>query len=52
MPSLWTEAEGYYESPNLSKELRMAVKPGLRIRQFCDIKDPDQQQRFKGAKFH
>jgi hypothetical protein len=52
MPSLWTEAEGYYESPNLSKELRMAVKPGLRIRQFCDIKDPDQQQRFKGAKYH
>jgi len=52
MPSLWTEASGYMESKNLSRELRMAVRPGLRFRQFADIKDPDQQQRHKGAIFH
>jgi N4-gp56 family major capsid protein len=52
MPSLWSEAAGYMASKNLSKELRMAVKPGLRFRQFADIKDPDQQQRHKGAPFH
>ena len=43
---------GYMHSVNLSRELRMAVTPALRFRQFCDIKDPDQQQRHKGATFH
>lgn len=52
MGSLWSDASGYMESKNLSRELRMAVRPGLRFRQFADIKDPDQQQRHKGAIFH
>ena len=30
----------------------MAVTPALRFRQFADIKDPEQQQRHKGATFH
>ena len=41
--SLWTDQGGYLASLNLSKELRTALKPGLRFRQFCDIKDPEQQ---------
>jgi N4-gp56 family major capsid protein len=51
---IWSENTlgGYAYSDNLSKELRTAVQPGLRFRQLCDIKDPDQQQRHKGAKFH
>jgi hypothetical protein len=43
---------GYAYSDNLSKELRMAVQPGLRFRQFADIKDPEHQGRHKGATFH
>lgn len=30
---------GFYASFNLSKELRMGVKPLAKFRQFCDIKD-------------
>ena len=41
--ALWTDQGGYLASLNLSKELRTALKPGLRFRQFCDIKDPEQQ---------
>lgn len=43
---------GYMHSLSLSKELRMAVTPAVRFRQFADIKDPDQQQRHAGATFH
>ena len=43
---------GYAYSDNLSKELRMAVQPGLRFRQFADVKDPDHQGRHKGSTFH
>jgi len=43
---------GYAYSDKLSKELRTAVQPGLRFRQFCDIKDPEAQDRHKGANFH
>lgn len=50
--SLWISNGSYFESPNLSKELRFSVLPTLRFRQFADIKDPDQQQRFKGANFN
>ena len=39
-------------SDNLSKELRTAVQPGLRFRQFADVKDPDHNQRHAGAIFH
>ena len=51
--ALWTDQGGYLASLNLSKELRTALKPGLRFRQFCDIKDPEQQGAMhKGATFH
>ena len=40
------------ESINLSTELRIALQPGLRFRQFCDVKDPDHNARHKGATFH
>lgn len=51
---LWgtSSTGGYMYSDNLSKELRMAVQPALRFRQFADIKDPDHQSRHKGATFH
>ena len=39
-------------SDNLSKELRTAVQPGLRFRQFCDVKDPEHNTRHAGATFH
>ena len=50
--SLWANNGSYYESPELSRELRFALLPTLRFRQFADIKDPDQQGRYKGATFH
>ena len=43
---------GYAYSDNLSKELRTAVQPGLRFRQFADVKDPEHNARHKGATFH
>ncbi len=43
---------GFAYSDNLSRELRMAVQPGLRMRQFADIKDPEHQGLHKGALFH
>jgi len=43
---------GYMYSDNLSKELRTAVQPGLRFRQFTDVKDPEHNQRHAGAIFH
>jgi N4-gp56 family major capsid protein len=54
MSQLWSTNSlgGYMYADNLSKELRMAVTPALRFRQFADIKDPDQQQRHQGATYH
>jgi len=39
-------------SDNLSKELRMAVQPMTRFRQFADIKDAAHQGMNKGDTFH
>ena len=51
--ALWTDQGGYLASLKLSRELRTALKPGIRFRQFCDIKDPEQQDAMhKGATFH
>lgn len=54
MTQLWSTNSlgGYMYSDNLSKELRMAVTPAVRFRQFADIKDPEQQQRHRGATYH
>jgi N4-gp56 family major capsid protein len=54
MAQLWmtNSLGGYMYSDNLSKELRTAVQPGLRFRQFADVKDPEQNQRHAGAVFH
>jgi N4-gp56 family major capsid protein len=54
MSQLWSvnSLGGYAYSDNLSRELRMAVVPAVRFRQFADIKDPDHQSRHKGATFH
>jgi N4-gp56 family major capsid protein len=49
---LWSANSTYYESINLSKELRTAVQPNCRFRQFCDVKDPGHQGMHKGATFH
>jgi N4-gp56 family major capsid protein len=43
---------GYMYSLNLSKELRYALQPLIRWRQFCDAKDASQQGKHKGDKFH
>jgi N4-gp56 family major capsid protein len=43
---------GFMYSLNLSKELRMALQPMVRFRQFCDVKDATQQGKKKGDKFH
>lgn len=51
--ALWTDNGGYLASAVLSKELRTALKPGLRFRQFADVKDPSMQDAMhKGATFH
>lgn len=54
-----TAAEGgYMYSDKLSHELRMAVQPTVKFRQFCDAKDatrsrnPDGQMLGKGDTFH
>jgi len=39
-------------SDNLSDELRMAVQPMTKFRQFCDVKDATQQGKKKGDTFH
>lgn len=39
-------------SDNLSKELRMAVQPLCKFRQFCDVKDAAMQGKSKGDLFH
>jgi N4-gp56 family major capsid protein len=42
---------GYLSSFNLSKELRVALQPKAKFRQFCDVKDASQQGKNKGATF-
>ena len=43
---------GFMYSLNLSKELRMAVQPMVKFRQFADAKDASFQGKNKGDKFH
>jgi N4-gp56 family major capsid protein len=43
---------GYLYSDNLSAELRQAVQPMCRFRQFCDVKDGAHQGLGKGDTFH
>lgn len=43
---------GYMYSDNLSEELRMAVQPMTKFRQFCDVKDAAFQGKKKGDQFH
>ncbi len=43
---------GYMHADNLSKELRHAVQPLHKFRQFCDIKDAAHQGKSKGDTFH
>lgn len=43
---------GYMQSDNLSAELRTAVQPLTRYRQFCDVKDAAHQGMGKGDTFH
>jgi len=42
---------GYFYSLNLSKELRVALQPRTKFRQFCDVKDASQQGKGKGNTF-
>jgi len=43
---------GYMYSDSLSKVLRYAVQPGVKFRQFADIKDAAVQGKGKGDTFH
>lgn len=43
---------GYMYSSNLSKELRKAVQPLTKFRQFADVKDAAMQGKKKGESFH
>jgi len=45
-------AGGYMYADNLSKELRHAVQPLVKFRQFCDVKDAAMQGKGKGDTFH
>jgi len=42
---------GFFYSQNLSDELREALQPMSRFRQFCDVKDASQQGKGKGQTF-
>jgi len=42
---------GYFYSLNLSDELRTALQPMAKFRQFCDVKDASQQGKKKGDTF-
>jgi len=42
---------GFFYSLNLSDELREALQPMARFRQFCDVKDASQQGKGKGQTF-
>jgi N4-gp56 family major capsid protein len=54
MSQLWVTNTlgGYMYADNLSKELRMAVQPLVKFRQFADIKDAAHQGKSKGDTFH
>lgn len=43
---------GYMYSDNLSEDLRMAVQPMTKFRQFCDVKDAAFQGKKNGDTFH
>lgn len=43
---------GYMYSDNLSDELRMAVQPMTKFRQFCDVKDAAFQGKKHGDTYH
>jgi N4-gp56 family major capsid protein len=43
---------GYLSAKNLSKDLREAVQPLVKFRQFCDAKDATMQGLHKGSIFH
>jgi len=43
---------GYMYSLNLSKELRMSLRPIVKFRQFADVKDAAHQGLSKGDTFH
>ena len=42
---------GYFYSLNLSDELRQALQPTVKFRQFADVKDASQQGKKKGETF-
>jgi N4-gp56 family major capsid protein len=42
---------GYFYSLNLSKELRTALQPSVKFRQFADVKDASMQGKGKGNVF-
>lgn len=50
---LWATGSlgGYFYSLNLSNELREAVQPMIKFRQFADVKDATQQGKKKGESF-
>jgi len=43
---------GYLSAQNLSRKLRYELKTTCRFRQFCDVKDANQQGRKRGDTFH
>ena len=43
---------GYMYADNLSRQLRMAVQPIVKFRQFCDVKDAAHQGLSRGDTFH
>ena len=43
---------GYMYASNLSRQLRMAVQPIVKFRQFCDVKDAAHQGLHRGDTFH
>ncbi len=53
MAQLWAvnSLGGYFYSLNLSKELRQALQPSVKFRQFADVKDASQQGKKKGETF-
>ncbi len=46
-----TDCGGFFYSQNLSDELREALQPMSRFRQFADVKDASQQGKGKGQTF-
>ncbi len=53
MAQLWATNTlgGYFYSLNLSDQLRQALQPMAKFRQFCDVKDASQQGKKKGETF-